>query len=57
MRVTANDVLLRTAARMDRLAETLPSKPSGARLAGSMSQMCFPKPSGTEAVVRQLATS
>ncbi len=38
MRVTANGVLLRTAARMDRLAETLPSKPRGARLAGSMSQ-------------------
>lgn len=56
-RVTANDVLLKTAARMEKLLVTLPNKPTIARFSGSMSHTCLPKPKETFLLTKHIEMS
>ncbi len=46
-RVTAKDVLLQTAASIEKVAATLLMRPILGRLAGSTSAICLPTPRGT----------
>jgi hypothetical protein len=56
-RVKAKDVLLKTAARMEKVAVTLPNKPIRGRFAGSMSHTCLPRPSETLTLTQHIDMS